>query len=113
MTVDLTPTLLLLWAIVLVTQNASFTLVSRARNSGSDWFHAFAAVFSNGIWFLSQTFIIFSLLDVIERADRLDYTLLFLVYVISTVTGSVAMGKFSRRFLEKGKRRVGHYDDKA
>jgi hypothetical protein len=33
-------------------QNASFTLVSRARNSKSLAYHAGAAVLSNGIWLL-------------------------------------------------------------
>ena len=37
---------------ITVLQNASFTLVSRARNSGSVSYHAAAAVASNGVWLL-------------------------------------------------------------
>ncbi len=46
------------WFILLIVQNAAFTLVSRARNSGSYSYHALAAVFSNGIWFASQFILI-------------------------------------------------------
>jgi hypothetical protein len=42
---------LILWFLLLVLQNAAFTWVSRARNSGSIGYHAIAAVFSNGIPF--------------------------------------------------------------
>lgn len=101
-----------LWALLLVVQNASFTWVSRARNSGSDWYHAVAAVFSNGIWF-SATFITFERVTAVLRTGdwRLG-VLIGLVYVAATVTGSVAAGAFLRRYVEKGKRRVGHYATK-
>ena len=35
-----------------ILQNASFTLVSRARNSNSILYHTIASVLSNGIWLL-------------------------------------------------------------
>jgi hypothetical protein len=46
----------LVWAAILVIQNMAFTLVSRARNSGSLQRHMFAAMLSNGVWFISQIF---------------------------------------------------------
>lgn len=46
------------WFFLLVLQNAAFTWVSRARNSGSLAYHATASVFSNGIWFVSNIFLI-------------------------------------------------------
>ncbi len=104
------PTLLFGWALLLILQNASFTIVSRARNSGSDWYHAIAAVFSNGIWFMSHAIIIFNITEVIDRGKWSEYFLLLVIYVIATVIGSVAAGKFVRKYVEKGKRRVGHYD---
>lgn len=39
---------------LVVLQNASFTLVSRARNSKSLWYHGIASVLSNGIWLLAN-----------------------------------------------------------
>jgi len=97
------------WWFLLLLQNASFTAVSRARNSGSDWYHAIASVFSNGIWFVSQTIIVFSFLEVIKNTDWIGWLVMAGVYISATVTGSVTMGKLLRRFVEKGNRRVGHY----
>lgn len=101
--------LLYLWVPLLIIQNFSFTIVSRARNSGSDWYHAIAAVFSNGVWWASQTIIVVTLLDVVENADVALWTILTIVYVTCTVTGSVLGGKVARRFFERGNRRVGSY----
>lgn len=103
--------LYILWAILLVLQNASFTWVSRARNSGSDLYHGCAAVFSNGIWF-AATFITFERIwTVLKTADVQLGIVIGVVYIIATVFGSVTSGMFLRRFVEKGKRKVGHYED--
>lgn len=48
----------MLWALILVIQNVSFTLVSRARNSGSLRRHMVASLLSNGVWFLSQVVLV-------------------------------------------------------
>lgn len=99
-----------LWALLLVAQNAAFTWVSRARNSGSDWYHAIAAVFSNGIWFAAN-FVTFERVWAVLKTGDWKFGLgVGLVYVVSTVTGSVLMGKFLRQYVEKGKRRVGSYE---
>jgi hypothetical protein len=95
---------------LLVVQNASFTWVSRARNSGSDWYHAFAAVFSNGVWFAAFFFTFEGITLIREAGDTGLAVTLGLIYVIATVTGSVSSGMFLRKFVEKGKRRVGHYE---
>jgi hypothetical protein len=96
---------LVAWFLLLVVQNAAFTWVSRARNSGSYGYHAVAAVFSNGIWFVSQ----FLLIGMVAKpgmgwAEALP---LGLVYIAGTVTGSVLMHYASVRWLEQGKRKVG------
>ncbi len=103
----------ILWAFLLIMQNAAFTMVSRARNSGSDWYHAFAAVGSNGIWLLA-TFYTFDKVfyTAITEGFTLEVFGASMLYVVCTVTGSVFMGKFLRRFIERGKRQVGHYDAK-
>jgi hypothetical protein len=109
----MSPTVLSVWAVLLVLQNASFTIVSRARNYGSDWYHAVAAVFSNGVWFVSNAIIIFNVSEVLDRANPWEFFLLLGIYITATVFGSVTAGKFARRYMEKGKRRVGHYEEKA
>lgn len=78
--------------IVTILQNASFTLVSRARNSKSMIFHAGASVLSNGIWFI-----------VVRQVTKEDPNtwLLGFTYVAGTVTGSVLMHYLSMNFIEK------------
>lgn len=96
-----------LWALILLMQNASFTLVSRARNSGSLKFHALAAVGSNGIWFVG---LMFAVDKIKEAKDAHDIWLLIgsaVFYTIFTVIGSVSMHYISMKYLESGKRKVG------
>lgn len=88
----------LIWAIVLLMQNASFTLVSRARNSASIPYHAIASVLSNGIWFVSQFFVI----GIITRAQH-ESTLAIiagLFYVLLTTISAVGMHWFLMRKVE-------------
>lgn len=82
----------LLLFLITILQNASFTLVSRARNSKSMIFHAFSAVLSNGIWFI-----------VVRKVTAEDPNtwLLGITYVLGTVTGSVLMHYVSMNFIEK------------
>lgn len=96
---------LLYWFLLLVVQNAAFTWVSRARNSGSYGYHAVAAVASNGVWFVSQ----FLLISMVAKPGMPmeEIVTLGLVYVAGTVTGSVLMHWVSINWLEKGRRKVG------
>ncbi len=96
---------LILWFMLLVVQNAAFTWVSRARNSGSYGYHAIAAVFSNGIWFVSQ----FILIGMVAKPGMplSEAMTLGVVYIAGTVTGSVMMHYAAINWLEKGKRKVG------
>ena len=96
-----------LWAVLLIGQNFSFTLVSRARNSGSLGYHALAAVFSNGVWFVSQFILIGSIVDAIKTADVGKAIALGVFYTVCTIVGSVSSHWFAMRYLEKGKRRIG------
>lgn len=94
-----------LWFLVLILQNAAFTWVSRARNSGSIGYHAIASVFSNGIWFVSQIFLI----GMVAKPNMPIQELVKLgsIYVTATVIGSLLMHWVSMKFLESGKRKVG------
>ena len=94
------------WALLLIVQNAAFTLVSRARNSGSLKYHALAALGSNGIWFLSQIILVDKTLHILQSKDLGLAVLTALVYVGSTIAGSVGMHWIALNKIEKGKRKV-------
>lgn len=93
------------WFFLLVLQNAAFTWVSRARNSGSLAYHATASVFSNGIWFVSNIFLIGMVAK--PGMDFAQLWPLASIYIAGTVSGSILMHYVSMRWLESGKRRVG------
>lgn len=76
---------------LVVLQNASFTLVSRARNSSSLTFHAIASVLSNGIWLLV-------IKNVVQNFDK---PIMMLVYLIGSVIGSLVMHYISMKYFEK------------
>lgn len=86
---DLLPILTMFGTTVL--QNASFTLISRARNGSNIAFHAVAAVISSVVW----------LVVIRQVVQHLDSTSLLATYVVGSVTGSVAMHWASMRFIER------------
>jgi hypothetical protein len=77
-----------------ILQNASFTLVSRARNSNSLTYHTTASVLSNGIWLLV-------IRNVVSNFD--NYTLM-ITYLIGSVVGSVSMHYLAMKYFEKTKK---------
>lgn len=97
----------ILWALLLIVQNASFTLVSRARNSGSLGYHAFAAVGSNGVWFASQFILIGNIVELIKHGTVLEAIGTGLFYTVFTIIGSVGMHAIALHKIEKGKLKVG------
>lgn len=78
-----------------ILQNASFTLVSRARNSRSIGYHTIAAILSNGIWLLVIRQVVYSL----------DNWILMLTYLVGSVIGSVTMHFIAMKYFEKDKRK--------
>lgn len=74
-----------------ILQNASFTLVSRARNSNSLSYHAIASVLSNGIWLLV-------IRNVVNNFDNWE---LMVTYVVGSVAGSVIMHFVAMNYFEK------------
>lgn len=95
------------WAGFLLIQNASFTFVSRARNSGSYALHAIAAVCSNGIWISAQFVSLGIIIDTLKSGSWGDRLFVGAFYTVFTVAGSVFMHWFGVNFIEKGKRKVG------
>jgi hypothetical protein len=100
---------LLAWFFLLIFQSAAFTWVSRARNSGSLGYHAIASVFSNGIYFYTNIFLIALMTSFFADAKQSNWTLMLYaaVYISGTVTGAILMHYVSLRWLESGKRKVG------
>ena len=94
-----------LWSILLLAQNASFTWVSRARNSGSLAYNATASVFSNLIWFAGQLMVINKIVE--YRHNYLMLVVCSLFYTAFCVAGSVTAQYVLMHWVERGKRRVG------
>lgn len=78
---------------LVVLQNASFTLVSRARNSNSILYHTVASVLSNGIW----------LLVIRQVVLNLNNLTLMLTYLVGSVLGSISMHYIAMKYFEKKK----------
>lgn len=97
----------LAWALFLVLQNAAFTFVSRARNSGSYALHAFAAVLSNGIWICTQFISLGFIIDTLKNGSVVEKLTIGAFYTTFTVAGSVLMHWVGVTYIEKGKRKVG------
>lgn len=77
-------------------QNLAFTFVSRGRNSGSLAYHMVASIFSNGIWL--TMFVV----GVKIAAEAPTFPTAFaVVYVLSTMSGSVFAHWLARR-VERG-----------
>lgn len=97
----------LVWGFVLILQNFAFTFVSRARNSGSLGRHAIAGVFSNGVWFVSQTFI-FSRMFAMMTGKYGTWAAIGtgVYYTGFTLLGSILAHHFALK-TEKGKAAVG------
>ena len=74
-----------------ILQNASFTLVSRARNTNSIIFHTVAAILSNGIW----------LLVIKQVVTNFNNWILMVTYLVGSVIGSVSMHYLSMNYFEK------------
>jgi hypothetical protein len=79
---------------MVILQNASFTLVSRARNSSSLWYHGIASFLSNGIW----------LLVIRQVILNVDKPVLMIAYLIGSVIGSVGMHYIAMKYFEKPKK---------
>jgi divalent metal cation (Fe/Co/Zn/Cd) transporter len=76
-----------------ILQSASFTLVSRARNSNSIIYHTVASILSNGIW----------LLVIRNVVSNFESTPLMITYLIGSVIGSISMHYIAMKYFEKPK----------
>lgn len=95
------------WGLLLIAQNASFTWVSRARNSGSIGYHALASICSNGIWIIGQLVMLDLFITAKNNGSTMELAAVCLFYTVFTVTGSVWMHHVLMKYVEVGKRKVG------
>ncbi len=95
------------WWLVLFVQGGAFTWVSRARNSGSVGYASMAGVFSHGLWFAAQVFLVVNIVERATAGDLVGTGLIGLFYITAMVAGQSVMMVVSMRWLEKGRRRVG------
>lgn len=79
-----------------ILQNASFTLVSRARNSNSITYHTIASILSNGIW----------LLVIKNVVTNFENVTLMITYLIGSVIGSISMHYIAMKYFEKNKSKM-------
>lgn len=71
--------------------SVSFSIVSRSRNRDSKLYHFVAAIFSNGVWFMTLKYL------AVTHSMTWD---LFIPYTIGTVSGSVT-GQAISMWIEK------------
>jgi hypothetical protein len=96
-----------LWALLLMVQNLTFTFVSRARASASLRRHVIAAVGSNGVWILQLQIMLGPLMEYLNGKHGLLLQIAVgAYYTVFTVTGSVVAHYISLK-TEKGKAAVG------
>ena len=95
-----------LWGLLLVGQNAAFTLVSRARNSNSLTYHAWASLLSNGVWFMSNFILFGAFIDIIKNSDWTLAVSVGLFYTMCTMGGSLGMHYLALHHIEKPKLRI-------
>ena len=92
--------------VVAFVQNMAFTWVSRSRNSGDPNYHRWAAVCSNGIWFVTQLLIINQVWPALVNGEWWRIAATGAVYILATTEGSVLMMRILLK-KETGKRKVG------
>jgi hypothetical protein len=93
-------------AIIAFVQNMAFTWVSRSRNSGDPNYHRYAAICSNGIWFVTNILITMQVWSALKTGNWWNIAVVGVIYVIATTEGSVLMMKILLK-KETGKRKVG------
>ena len=97
----------LIWGVMLMATSGSGTLASRARNTPSYAYHALAAVFSHGTYYVSALIGVDVMVEVIHTHDVGLALRGFIVYAGASTFGSVLSHFIAMHYFEKGSRRVG------
>lgn len=102
----ISPEMVLLAALCFI-QSATFSWSGRSRTSGHVLWHWFAAIFSNGTYFVTTVTVWKSIWEALTTAEWSIVVVTGVIYVVFTSLGSATMMKFLIGF-EKGSMRVGH-----
>lgn len=91
-----------IWAFLLVAQQLSHGLSSRAKNRDNYFYNLWAATLSNGVWICSNFVMVGSVLDVIKGGDVVLAIFTVVYYTVFCVIGSLlsqwlAINYFERR----------------
>lgn len=97
-----------LFSSVCFVQNMAFTWSSRSRNSGDPSYHRWAAICSNGVYWLCNLPLTLFIIQWQHKPALLAVS--GIVYALSTSEGSVLMMRILMK-TEKGKRQVGARPD--
>jgi hypothetical protein len=91
----------LIWGVLLIAQNFAHTISQRAKNQDRLWYTGIAGVFSNGIWILSNFFMVDEILRVTKSGDAAQGAPVVIFYVACTTVGTVASQYCAVRWIEK------------
>lgn len=97
------------WGLMLMLTNGMSTLVSRARNTPSYWYHGVCATMNHATWFIVQVLFVGVAIDIGAFRDWQAASFAWAFYTVCSTVGSITVHYVSIRFLEKGTRRVGAY----
>lgn len=84
----------LIWSVLILTQNMAFVANSRARNSSSLSYHAITNLFSNGIWIVSQFFLIDKVSQALKTGDVQLTIIIVGLYVGLNLCGGLSAHHF-------------------
>lgn len=90
-----------LWSVLLILQNFTQTLSSRAKNSDHLSFHAVASAMSNGIWFVSQFILVDKMTKVLATGNYRQIIPLALFYMLFTMSGALGSQWLCIRYLDR------------
>jgi hypothetical protein len=90
-----------IWAVVLILQQFSHGLSSRAKNSNSYTYNIVAATFSNGVWICSNFFLVENVLSAIKDGDLYFALRVGVFYTFFCVLGSFLSQYVAINFIEQ------------
>lgn len=90
----------IVWAVVLIAQQFSHGLSSRAKNSSSIRYNCVAATLSNGVWILSNFFIVSNVMTAIKTGSTGYAVAVALFYTVFCVIGSVLSQVIAMKVIE-------------
>lgn len=92
-----------LWAFLLVMQQFSHGVSTRAKNSNNYFYNLWAATFSNGVWICSNFILVDSVVRVMKGKDVGLAIFTAVYYTTFCVIGSMLSQWAAINYFEKGK----------